>query len=64
MFGLSHYFYPWGIFLQVAAMIHFFRRRPENYWFYVIIFLGPIGAAAYLVMEGLPDLALLRGTFQ
>jgi hypothetical protein len=64
MFGLSHFFYPWGIFLQVAAMIHFSRRHPENYWLFVIIFLGPIGAAAYLVMEGLPNLALLRGTFQ
>ena len=64
MFGLSHFFYPWGIFLQVAAMIHFFRRRPENYWFYIIIFGGPIGAGAYLIIEAIPDLGLLRGVFQ
>ena len=64
MFGLSHFFYPWGIFLQVAAMIHFFRRRPENYWFYIIISGGPIGAGAYLIIEAIPDLGLLRGVFQ
>jgi hypothetical protein len=64
MFGLSHLFYPWGLVLQVAAMIHFFRRRPENYWFFVIIFAGPVGAAAYLVVEAIPDLGLLPGVFQ
>jgi hypothetical protein len=61
--GLSHLFYPWGIFLQIVAMIHFFRRRPENYWFYIIIFGGPIGASAYLVIEAVPDLGLLPGVF-
>jgi hypothetical protein len=64
MFGLSYLFYPWGIFVQIAAMIHFFRRRPENYWFYIIIFGGFIGAAAYLVVEAIPNLGLLRGAFQ
>jgi hypothetical protein len=64
MFGLSHLFYPWGLLLQAAAMIHFFRRRPEGYWFYIIIFAGPFGAAAYLVMEAIPDLGLLPGVFQ
>src|SRR5215475_5524769 len=61
---LSHLLFPWGIILQAVALIHFFRRRPEGYWFYVIVFLGPIGAAAYLLIEGLPDLGLLKGTFQ
>ncbi len=64
MFALSHLFYPWGILVQVVAMIHFFRRRPENYWFYVIIFGSAIGAAIYLLVEAVPDLGLLRGTFQ
>jgi len=64
MFGLIHLFYPWSIFVQIAAVIHFFRRRPEGYWFYVIIFGGGIGAAVYLVVEAIPDFALLRGTFQ
>ena len=64
MFGLAHLFYPWGIFLQGFALIHFFRRRPEGYWFYVIIFLGPPGAAVYLLAEMVPDLGLLRGFVQ
>lgn len=64
MFALTHLLFPWGILLQIAALIHFFRRRPEGYWFYVIVFLGPLGAGAYLVIEGIPDLGLLRGTFQ
>ena len=64
MLTLSHLFYPWGFLLQIAAMIHFVRRRPENFWFYVILFGGFIGAAAYLAAEALPDLALLKLTFQ
>src|SRR5215831_14286408 len=64
MFGLAHFFYPWGIFLQAFAIIHFFRRRPEGYWFYVILFLGPPGAAVYILAEMVPDLGLLRGVFQ
>src|SRR5215471_18411632 len=64
MFGLAHLFYPWGILLQAFAIIHFFRRRPEGYWFYVILFLGPPGAAVYILAEMLPDLGLLRGVFQ
>jgi len=64
MFGLSHLFYPWGFLLQIFAIVHFVRRRPENYWFYVIFFLGWLGAAVYIVAEVIPDLGLLRGVFQ
>ena len=64
MFGLSHFFYPWGIILQGLAILHFVRRRPEGYWFYIILFLGPPGAAVYILAEMLPDLGLLRGVFQ
>ena len=64
MFGLSHLFYPWGFLVQIFAIVHFVRRRPENYWFYVIFFLGWPGAAVYIVAEVLPDLGLLRGVFQ
>ena len=64
MFGLGHLFYPWGFLLQGLAIVHFIRRRPENYWFYVIFFLGPPGAAVYILAEVLPDLGLLRGVFQ
>lgn len=64
MFGLGHLFYPWGFLLQGLAIVHFVRRRPEAYWFYVILFLGPPGAAVYILAEVLPDLGLLRGFFQ
>jgi hypothetical protein len=64
MFGLYHLFYPWGIFVQIAALVHFCRRRPDGYWFYIIIFGGGVGAAAYLIVEAIPDLGLLRGVFQ
>jgi len=64
MFGLSHLFYPWGFLVQVFAIVHFVRRRPENYWFYIIFFGGFLGAGVYIVAEVLPDLVLLRGFFQ
>ena len=61
---LSGLFYPWGILLQGLAIMHFIRRRPENYWFYVIIFLGPPGAAVYLLVKELPDLGLVGQSFK
>jgi hypothetical protein len=64
MFGLSHLFYPWGFLVQIFAIVHFVRRRPENYWFYIIFFGGWLGGAVYIVAEVIPDLGLLRGMFQ
>ncbi|HET9363207.1 MAG TPA: tetratricopeptide repeat protein [Vicinamibacterales bacterium] len=61
--GFIGFLYPWGILLQVLAVIHFFRRRPETFWIYVIFFLGPPGALIYIVMEVVPDLGLLRQSF-
>src|ERR1700722_17263456 len=61
---LSHILYPWGLILQGLAILHFIRRRPDNYWFYVIIFLGPIGAAIYLLVEAVPDAGLARQSFK
>ena len=57
---LSHLFYPWGLILQGLAIVHFIRRRPDTYWIYVILFLGPIGATVYLFAEALPDIGLAR----
>lgn len=60
------FLFPWGLILQVLAIIHFFRRRPDTYWIWVIIFFGPLGALLYIFMEVVPDLGLLReslGTF-
>ncbi len=44
------------VLFQVLMVIHYFRKRPEGYWFFVIVFLGPIGALAYFVLEVVPDL--------
>jgi hypothetical protein len=61
---LSHLFWPWGLLLQVAAIVHFIRRRPDTYWIFIILFLGPLGALIYLFVEALPDLGLLRQSFK
>jgi hypothetical protein len=55
---------PWGLILQALAIIHFIRRRPDTYWLWIIIFLGPIGALVYIAIEVIPDLGLLRHTFE
>src|SRR5437899_3030205 len=54
---------PWALILQGFAIVHFIRRRPDMYWLWVIIFLGPLGAAVYIVMEVVPDFGLLRRSF-
>ena len=64
MSQLLYLFYPWGIFLQITAIIHFIRRRPDNYWLWIILMGGGLGALVYIVAEVIPDLGLLRGTFQ
>jgi hypothetical protein len=61
---LTHLFYPWGLLLQAAAIIHFIRRRPDTYWLWVILFLGPIGALIYLFVEAVPDIGLLNQSFK
>src|SRR5580698_8981280 len=61
---LSYLFYPWGIILQGLAIVHFIRRRPDNYWLFIILFLGPLGAIIYLAVEALPDIGLLGQSFK
>lgn len=61
MLGL---FYPYGIILQALAIIHFVRRRPDTFWLWIILIGGGLGALAYIVAEVVPDVGLLRGTFQ
>lgn len=49
-----------GVALMVFALVHFIKFRSGNWiWLYVIIFLGPLGALIYLIIEVLPE---LRGT--
>ncbi len=57
--GLLHIF-SFGFLLQALAIVHFIRRRPDTYWLFIIIFLGPLGALIYLAVEVIPDLSLLR----
>lgn len=61
---LSFLVYPWGLIVQGIALWHFIKRRPETYWIYIIIFGGVLGAGVYILVEVIPDLGLLRGTFQ
>jgi hypothetical protein len=56
-------FFQWGLLLQALAIVHFIRRRPDTFWLYVIIFLGGLGAAVYILIEVIPDLGLLRQVF-
>jgi len=46
------HFFGWGVILQIAAIIHWSRKRPETYWLFVIIFFGGLGAIAYFLVEG------------
>ncbi|MGE0406068.1 MAG: tetratricopeptide repeat protein, partial [Candidatus Korobacteraceae bacterium] len=63
MFALSHLFYPWGLLLQGAAILHFIRRRPDTYWLWIILIGGGLGSLVYLAVEALPDVALLKDSF-
>ena len=61
---LNYLLYPWGLILQGLAIVHFIRRRPDTYWIFIILFLGPLGAIIYLLLEAAPDLGLLRRSFK
>lgn len=62
--GIGPPLFPWGIIVQGIALWHFLRRRPENYWVYIILLGGVLGAGVYVVVEIIPDLGLLRGMYQ
>lgn len=49
---MGHIF-GWGLILQIAALVHWSRKRPETYWLFVIIFFGALGAIAYFLVEGI-----------
>jgi hypothetical protein len=58
------FLFPYGVILQVLAVIHFIRRRPDTYWFWIILMFGGFGALAYILIEVIPDFGLLRASFQ
>ena len=53
---LNYLLYPFGIVLEIVCIVHFIRRRPDMYWIYIILFLGPIGCLVYSFMAALPDM--------
>jgi hypothetical protein len=55
---MSYLYSPWGILIQVLAIFHFIRRKPDGYWLWIILFFGRIGAIIYLLAEALPDARL------
>jgi hypothetical protein len=61
--GFMSWLFPWGFLLQALAIVHFIRRRPENFWLFIIVFLGPLGALIYIAIEVVPDLGLLRQVY-
>ncbi|MFZ0686778.1 MAG: tetratricopeptide repeat protein [Terriglobales bacterium] len=61
---MGYFLFPWGIILQGLAIVHFIRRRPDNYWIFIILFLGPLGAIIYLAIEALPDIGLVGQSFK
>jgi len=61
--GFLSHLWPWGLILQGVALVHFIRRRPDSYWLWIILFLGPLGALVYIFMEVVPDLGLLQHSF-
>ena len=64
MGALIQFVLSWGILLQVLAVVHFIRRRPDAFWLWIIIFGGGFGAIVYIFVEALPDLGLLRQSFK
>jgi hypothetical protein len=56
--------YPLGLVLEVLAIIHFIRRRPDMFWIFIILFLGPLGAVVYLCVEALPEFGLFNVSFK
>jgi hypothetical protein len=64
MFFLNLFLHPWIFLLQALAIVHFIRRRPDTYWIFIILFLGPLGAIIYLAVEALPDIGLLGQSFK
>ena len=56
--------YSFGFIFVAIAVVHFIRRRPDNYWLWIILMGGGLGALVYICAEVLPDLGLLRHSFQ
>ena len=67
--GASHssfigHFFGYGFLFQVAALIHWARKRPDTFWIFIIIIGGMIGSIAYFLIEGLPDFRNVQRTLR
>src|SRR5438105_9183257 len=67
--GMPHgsfvgHLFGYGFVLQVAAVIHWSRKRPDSFWLWIIIIGGIIGALAYFLIEGLPDFRNVQRTLR
>ncbi len=58
--GLIGGIFSLGFLLQIAAIIHWSRKRPDTFWLFIIIIGGFLGALAYFLIEGAPDWGELR----
>ena len=61
---LLQFGYGWGIIVQILAIVHFIRRRPDTYWLWIILIGGGLGAMVYLAVEAIPDAGLLKQSFK
>src|SRR5215813_7874205 len=61
---LGYLLNPWVFLLYAIAIFHFIRRRPDTYWLYIMLFIGPLGVVIYVLIEALPDLCLLGQSFK
>jgi hypothetical protein len=61
---MFRFFLSFGLIFQIAALVHFIRRRPDSFWLWIILFGGGLGSLVYLAVEAIPDLGNLRGDFR
>ncbi len=50
------FYLHWGLLLQLGAIIHLVKRGAPGYWLFIILIGGWIGAAAYIIVEIIPDM--------
>lgn len=63
-FSLLRWIFGYGFILQIAAIVAVAKRGSDRYWIWLILIGGVIGAAAYFIVEGLPDFSRMRTSFK
>jgi hypothetical protein len=62
-FSIWRTIFAYGFILQIAAIVALAKRGSDRYWIWIILIGGVIGAAAYFIVEGLPDFSKMRNSF-